>query len=1147
MPDQVVTQTQANFGGGLNAVTAPHALTPDEVQSSTNIDYSLEWGAASARRGSQLFGTMTISQTSTATITTTLGAIQNLFRNYGLSTGTWSDGAIPWYVMVPHGENFSGSGTSLPISLMPVGNILAGSGGTGLVPQWTQYEGYVYLANGNSPIRTNGTSTFDWLMPQADQPSVMLAQQFNVSVPFVGFAGTETYTATEGSVTGVTTNTTFGASVPVGLNTCTTGTGSRIVVISTCTITNWENPITFFTLPTGTTVSGAGTYTLGGAIDFHQGWPNGDTTGASGTYSALSTSTQRLMIGDYGTDFILLALPNQASVVTIQRDLSVGDTTFTNYWHTETTPSAINDATIDPVSAFLTAQGNSTIQIQQQALNLNRGLLPHVGQQSGIGIPPIRRSIAKTSISASISPWAVSRSDYQFIGANSAPDFSNIQAIRVIIEFNTTGQQAVIGGCVTYGGQGYPLNDQASGISYYQTYARVENGLIVAEGSPSLPSTPVNCQFAHGLLTCTVNTNTTAGITHRVFYRSGGLLADAYRVGSCTITSGTATIYDYSLPDMLIINNPSVKRFLWSQWPDPSAGTGLAGVNSVSLPWQNRVWLGVQNQLYWSWPGLPTQIQQQSQTTVSDNGDNISAIIPGQNLVIVNQNSVYEMAGSIFEGTAQNWTLTRTQAQRGCSAPLTAVSTPYGILLFGYSGISFYRQGWGIDNELSWIYDRIGDLWKGGGATDPAGLKGRIPALNNQAIFTACAAYKDEKIYLAVPTGTSTSPNTLFILDMAHQKVWMYAYPFNILSLYWDRVGNRMMAGTDRAAIVQLETGLVDAQYIVGTASSGWGSPQGIPWSWETREWSTPVDQLLENIQVENLGTATWLCDVDNTNTFTVGTFDGSAKNWNPGSLRGSLGDNINFQFFGTQSGTQDVIYELQWDSIPEAKKVTFFQTDPVATPSETYVKTWIADLNVFSGTATGSVLVDGTVVQTATFISSNSGGDIQERRAFEVALPNVTYGKNINAVYHGSTSFRHYDTKWEMEPKPFGKTTWLVTYKKAGGASQADMARFWAIDIEGQATNTLTNTWIIDGTVFSTNTLTFGVTDAGEEGAGRVRNYMDWIPFPPGGRGYLFQQEVSALTPFKVWRASLDFDRLGVKGLSRVTQNGSPSPGSGG
>lgn len=1149
MPDTIQTTTQVSFGGGLNAGSSPHLVGESEVQSSTNVDYTLTMGAASARRGSTLFGKIINVSSATGS------KIYAITRNYGLSTGTWNDSAIPWYILTPDGQNYQGTRTVTGTLTFAPFEISPGTGTPNIIPQFTQWEGYIYLANGNNAYRANGTQVYSWLLPQADTPQVTFVQQWQKENPFIGFAGTAgpgTYTATEGTIVGTSTTTAFGSFNPIILATCSSGTGTRIILTGTIsgTNTNWESPWIYIGLPTGTGATNTitDTTTVGGYVDLHQGWPNGDTTGATGSWTATATITQTATVGNYGVDYILLALMNQQNIVTVQRDLSVGDATFTNYWHLETTADDISDVTYDPLSALLTANNANTIEIQTQAFNLSRATLPHISQKGGVGLPGIRRNVAKTSVSASVSPWGVSRTDYQFIGPLSAPDFSNIQAIRVIIEFNTSGQEAVIGGCVTFGNSSWSLNDQISGISYFQTFARVEENVIVAEGAASLPSPPQLSQFASTELQCAAEPagGPAAGVTHRVFYRTGGLLSDAYRIGSCTILSGTSQIFDYNLPDMLVINNPSLKRFLWSQWPSPSAGTGLPGVNAVSQPWQSRVWIGVENQLYWSWPGEFEQIQDNSQTSVSDTGDNISAIIPGANLVIVNQASVYEMSGSVFEGTAQNWSLSRSLARRGSVAPRTAINTPYGIILFSWDGMSFYRQGFGFDQELQWIYDKIGDIWKGMGTSDPAALKGRVPAINQQCIFNSIAAYKDERLYLAVPTGQSVLANTVFVMDMAHQTVFMYTYPWNICSLFVDRVSNRLMAGTDKGVLMQMETGLTD------TTTSG--VPAGVAWSFTTREWSSPVDTLWENLQVEAQGTATWIAAADATNTYILTTAILNNKGWNPASLQGSVGDNLNFILQGTQSGTQQSVFELQWDSIPEAKKVTYFHTDPIAIPSENYVKTWLADLNVFTGTMTGSVLVDGTVVQTAIFISSNTLGDLVERRVFEVGMSNVTYGKNVTAIYaNGSHPFRHYSTQFEFEPKPFGKMTWLVTYKKAGGASQADMARFYSLDIEGTALTTVTNSWLIDGSVFSTNTFVFGSnefyeegegTDSGEEG-NRIRNYMDWIPFPPGGRGYLFQQQMTGTNAFMVWRASLDFDRMGVKGLSRVTANGSPSPGS--
>ncbi|MDE1766572.1 MAG: hypothetical protein KGI27_09940 [Thaumarchaeota archaeon] len=1135
-PEYLPSKTlQPDFSGALNAQGAPHLIGANEVQTSTNIDYSLEWGGAPAR-----LGEFTYAWESTHGTTTSAINIQLIGRNYALSQGVWSDNLIPWVAGADSGVTYLGTGTA-QVALASATGYAGGS--TSLVfPVITAYNSYVYVGNGTSAFRTNGTNTLDWLLPQADTPTVSFAQQgtFTGTGNQAGAAvlWTGTWTATEGSVTANGTSSYFGNPGGVIVSTCTTGTGSRIVVIGTNTGSNWENPVTFITNPTGTTITGGagGTYTLGGAIDFHQGWPSGDLSGGSGTYTGTATVTQTLTIGVYGTDYILLGLFDQQSVVSIQRDLSIGDTTFTNYWHSETTPSSIADAATDPLSLMLTAQGTGPLDNQVTALNQSRLSTPV--PRRGIvpsPLPAFRKTASKASTNAQAAPWATARTDYQFIGTLPTPDFSNIKAVRVTVEFSSTGHQALVGGVVTYGAQGWCLNDQATGISYFQTFARVENGVIVAEGAPSNPSPPTKAQYAYGMLTCTSNTNTTAGITHRCFYRTGGLLQDAYRVGSCTITSGTATIYDYANPDMAVLARPVLRRFLWSQWPSPSAGTGLPGVNCISEPFLDRIFVGVSNYLYWSYPGQPSQINDASQVTVGNTGDPIMGLIPYTNLVIVTQASVYEMGGTIFEGTGQDWWLQKSGSRRGSAAPKTVIKTPFGILLFSFDGISFYRQGYGVDQDLSWVYDKIGDLWKGTSATDPAALKGRIPALNQTAIYNSCAAYRDEKIYLAVPTGTNTQPDTVFVLDIPRQKVAMYTYPFKVNSLFWDRVGNRIFAGTDKGTIQQLEEGLVD--------TTPANVAQGIAWHFKSRTWTTPRDLIFENLQVENVGTSTVSATVDGVG-LALNTFSNTSKTWTPCSIQGTIGDAITFDFTGTQSGTFQEIYQMQWDMVPQGAKVSFFKTDYLSTPAQNYVKTWLAEIDL-NGTATvtATLLGDGTALTLANGGTSTALSGYNGKKWFEISLPNPTTAKVLQAVYQSSSTspFKYYDTEFEYETKPFEKYTWLVTYKKIGGATQADMLRFYAMDIEGTLTATVTATWIVDGSAVTTNTFTISSSNAGENtGDGRI--YADQIPMPPGVRGYLFQQQLTSAQPFRVWKAHVDIDRIGVKGLSRISLTGTPT-----
>jgi hypothetical protein len=215
----------------------------------------------------------------------------------------------------------------------------------------------------------------------------------------------------------------------------------------------------------------------------------------------------------------------------------------------------------------------------------------------------------------------------------------------------------------------------------------------------------------------------------------------------------------------------------------------------------------------------------------------------------------------------------------------------------------------------------------------------------------------------------------------------------------------------------------------------------------------------------------------------------------------------------------------------PEPDRVATVTAGPWTFPSDQNLETWVADINPL-GIVTGTLFVDGTAVSTSTF----SGG---ARQVFNVGLdldaaltPSVE-GRTLHVVYNGvfGLPLKHYDTKIVTTPKPFGKTTWHIDYRKAGGATQLDMPRFWALDAETQSgTATITSIWDVDGTALTTQTLTLV-----------GRQWQDRLRLPAGARGYLFRQRLIANAPIEVFRSSLDIERVGIKGLSRVSVAGKP------
>jgi hypothetical protein len=271
---------------------------------------------------------------------------------------------------------------------------------------------------------------------------------------------------------------------------------------------------------------------------------------------------------------------------------------------------------------------------------------------------------------------------------------------------------------------------------------------------------------------------------------------------------------------------------------------------------------------------------------------------------------------------------------------------------------------------------------------------------------------------------------------------------------------------------------------------------------------------------------------VDNT---AVGTFTmtGNGRQSYPWAI---AEDNYGRTIYSTYtcSGTGKFKHYRTWfEGTPEPDRLSFVQLGSKMYPSDQNLRTWITDLNPL-GTCSGVLYIDNTAVSTETFIGT-------KRQVYRVgldvtsALALRTAAYEIDVVYYAvgaGAKIKHYDTQFETEPKPFGKKTWSIIYKKVGGATQLDLARFWSFDIEvpSSGTATITSAWDIDGEEFQIGTFTCTGT-----------RWRDRIAFEPGARGYLFQQRLYSSTAVHVWKSNIDIMRVGIKGLSRQTIPGTP------
>src|SRR5258708_526688 len=120
---------------------------------------------------------------------------------------------------------------------------------------------------------------------------------------------------------------------------------------------------------------------------------------------------------------------------------------------------------------------------------------------------------------------------------------------------------------------------------------------------------------------------------------------------------------------------------------------------------------------------------------------------------------------------------------------------------------------------------------------------------------------------------------------------------------------------------MQMETTIADANDAGGSGL--------IKWNFKTKSWPAPTDVLMENIAVQYRGGTSTLKGIyDQTTTVTIGTLTNGGKVWTIPALGGSISNDVAFAFNGTQTASQNVIYQLDWDNWIQPKRVTYYRTD---------------------------------------------------------------------------------------------------------------------------------------------------------------------------------------------------------------------------
>lgn len=618
--------------------------------------------------------------------------------------------------------------------------------------------------------------------------------------------------------------------------------------------------------------------------------------------------------------------------------------------------------------------------------------------------------------------WAVQRPMFE-MSSSVAADWSNIGAVRYIVE--GTGDMMVgIRNLAVSNTTGYPLNDPSSGYVWWETWVTKKDGYVSRESAPSPPSARKPVQAARATITLPVTPPASYGYTHRRIYRQGGYMRDAYLVAEVPIA--TTTVIDAKSDVDALLGNVRMVRDIYSNQEFGGYAT------CFSEPFNGRLVFGFENRIWWSEPNMPGMVRRTSWAEVSHAGDHVQAIVNwGPILVVINRDSIYEVDGELR--------VQRSNSPRGSKAKKVPCSTPYGIPILDYDGLHFYQPGASNIIQYDWIQRAVGNL---------------SPLLNTYYINNSFAVWADNRLYLAIPT-QSSSPDTILVFDFVHQTTSLWKYPYAITAGYWNQVDNELILGTPH--------GLVNGNSRF--SDNDWTPTAELPvtWNFETGLWTFVPESRLMNIGVDWRGSASVEIAANGGPYTTILSSSGPRRRELP-TASGTLYNTVSFRFSGQGPGA---VYALEWDAYDEVPKVLFARSPYARFDTDMRLNAVTVHADALSSNVTVRVYVNGSVVHTTTITGDGPTG-------YTITIPE-TVGASAFVELESTTPFRFYELRFHGEPEPAVVTRLRVDEKIY---EQEQEFKAWAANMDCLG-NTVTVSIYIDATLITT----FQVSGQGRKG----------------------------------------------------------------
>ena len=346
------------------------------------------------------------------------------------------------------------------------------------------------------------------------------------------------------------------------------------------------------------------------------------------------------------------------------------------------------------------------------------------------------------------------------------------------------------------------------------------------------------------------------------------------------------------------------KRLLADVFTSPAGLAGQTGRFVAVTPTSNRLVVARESgstagnnpsSVNFSDPGAPETFTSTNYVDL-DPGDGeaiTGMVVWGDQLFVFKESKYWVLSGEGSDTTGGAvFPFTKVDMGAGLVASRALAAGLDGVYFMGRDGVYRTRGTQGAEK----LSDKIDPFFLGG-----TSIYYKSNTLNHGAVTTAAAAFHDDKLFLAVPTGTSATNDRVLVYDPAHQ--WWSLYDLPAAALARFRVGDQaelVFAAATGSNYVYRHSSAYTADAM--SASATGGSAITARWRSGWVDMGSTVPKTIRESHVTGTGSLSLLVTKDwedSTSTPQAVSLSASSDTWGDGTGADTWGDGTSTDLWG--------------------------------------------------------------------------------------------------------------------------------------------------------------------------------------------------------------------------------------------------------